>query len=301
MPKELSITNVFDDPNYVMTYSKSLLRNSDKMVLFTESRNDTSIYQEMLNGEKITFISLRGKPLCMECTRLCHESQIKQTGAFVDADYDRFKEGISYTCIFTDKFDLEGFSIFSEKWNRIIREIISLEKAKKKFGIASYKEFLTKVIDVCFPVGILMYLNDVNDEYRIDFKEYKFDRKCKIPPSLENTVSLVLGRLKNLNPQKVTSKVETDLKKDAELLIKNIELKDRHLYISSTLISNAIVELSKTHNLFKSVRRGDKKEEVVLNGITLKGYFRSHIDESIFYDSQMYSALNEILDKYGLK
>ena len=172
---------------------------------------------------------------------------------------------------------------------------------KKKFDIASYKEFLDKIVDVCLPVGVLMYLNNLNEQYRIDFKEYRFDRKCKISPSLENSVSLAIGRLKNLNPQKITSEMETELKKDAKLLIKNIKPKDKHLYISSTLISNAIIELSKTHNLFKSTKKGDKKEEIVLNSITLKGYFRSHVDESIFYNSQMYLALNEMLHKHGLK
>ena len=289
------ISKTFDDPVKVLAYTNSLLRNSRKIVLFTESRNDDFLYEEFFEDENVALLPLRGKPKCKELAELCYNNGINLTASFTDDDYDWLFPKPKYNHITTDFFDLEAFSIFSSKWDRIIREIVSLEAIQNKFGIQSYIDFRKKVVDICLPVGVLMYFNQ-KKKRKIEFKTYMFDRKCKIPANLDNSISLVTKRLRNLNPSKIDSKLEDELIKEGEKFISSIPEHEKCKYVSSTLVSKCIASIGKTHNLFKAVKGPDDKKIVVLvNYLTLKGQFRSHVDEKIFYTTKMYKSVMDML------
>lgn len=296
------VAKQLDDPKKVLAFTKSLLRNSDKIVLFTESRNDDFLYEELLEDENITILSLRGKPKCKECAKLCHDNGLQLTASFTDNDFDIFFSKEKFNHIYTDYYDLEAFSIFSKKWIRIIREVISLDQLKKKFSINDYTEFQEKLIDVCLPVGVLMYLVQLNNYRKIEFKKYAFCSKCKIPKTLDNNIQLVLNRIKNLNPGSINSTIEAKLLTDGKTIISGLKTKNKKLnYISSTMMSKAIISLAKSHSLFKSTKGPDgKKIEVLLNYLSMKAQFRSHVDENIFYKSDMYKNLKTLLKKHKL-
>ncbi len=296
------VAKQLDYPQKVLAYTKSLLRNSDKIVLFTESRNDDFLYEELLEDEKVAMISLRGKPKCKKCAELCYDNGISMAASFTDNDFDIFFPKVKFNHIHTDFYDLEAYSIFSKKWIRIIREIISIEQLNKKFGIEDYAIFRDRLVDICLPVGVIMYLVQQNKYQNIEFKKYSFCAKCKIPKSLNNTIGLVVTRLKNLNPKSIDSIMEAHLIKEGNNIINSIsEQSQKQNYISSTMMSKCIISLAKTHSLFKSTKDSDgKKIEVLLNYLSMKAQFRSHVDETIFYNSQMYKNLKTLLKKYKL-
>jgi len=296
------VAKLLDDPQNVLAYTKSLLRNSDKIILFTESRNDDFLYEELLEDENITIISLRGKPKCKECAELCHNNGVELAASFTDNDFDMFFPKEKYNHIYTDYYDLEAYSIFSKKWVRIIREVLSLDRLKKKFSIDDYEEFRDKLIDVCLPVGILMYLVKLNSYSKIEFKTYAFCRKCKIPKTLDNSLQLVLTRLKNLNPGSINAAMEAKLLEEGNRVLTSLSTKSpKHNFISSTMMSKAIISLAKTHSLFKSTKGPDgEKIEVLLNYLSMKAQFRSHVDEHNFHKSSMYKNLKTLLKKHKL-
>lgn len=288
----MNANQVLDNPQKVFDYMCFFKAISPKKIVFiSESSRDGQVLQELVNGnyhDKVNIIYGNGKPTCLEASKLAHDNNLEGCAALVDADFDNIEiEKYTYPVILTDYHDLEGYAIFSDSWERTLREFLNTSKLKeRKLSLTALRD---KCVDICLPLGVTLLINN-NMELGIDFKEYCFGKKCKIDyKNYKNDIDNLIERLYQLNSKKIIDKHKIKNAYNIEEQI--ISNQKKHQYISSSMICKCVIELSKQEGLFH--------REVVqntFNEITLLRIFRSHISSAYLEQSNMYSRMKNFIN-----
>lgn len=284
----LTTSSVFDSPEIVVEYIKQIKRiQPNKYILVTESNNDTKIFNESFSEDNLLILSAKGKDTCLGVSELSKKGEISNCAALVDKDLDDIlKKKYDYPVFTTEYYDLECYAIHSDNWKRLIQEYLDKTKLTKA-NISNFNEFKNKCLQVSFPVVSVLFANN-KLKTGMDFKPYKFDKKSGINRKFENSVELVITRLKAVkeNKSKDWSK-EKQLLKEAKDVNKQIKKADYKYYVSSLILCKCFTGIANTLRLKKN--DDDKLKD--LDGPAFKKIFRSFVSPELFKTTNLYKEI----------
>jgi len=274
-------------------YLKSLIDlekqlNPDKYILVTEGKGDNKVYEDLFDDLPIIILYGVGKDKCLSAVELANNDGEKDCAALIDSDFDSFdKTSHSCTTFQTDFPDIEGYTIHSEHWKKILQEII-IEGKLTKVRCSNLTEFRDKIIEISVPVGIVKYTVNRNPKYDYSLKKYKFDKTSKVLPKVENSSNLVIKRIIDLNK----SKDWTDKENFEKLVLKNeksvrSKIKKKQL-LNSSIICQCIVDIINGKGL------GNKLSGLKnINADGLRRIFRSSLTKDLFKKTNQYKEIEK--------
>lgn len=292
--KSLTTDQVFDDPAKIASYVFAFRQiNKTEAVIVIESSRDGLVFTDLLHTLSIKLLPVKGKSICIDSVQQSLALGIDGCAALVDADFDRTEWGSQYNVpvFLTDFHDLECYAIFSDSWDRVLRENIDPAKLSV-LNRTSFDEFRELCVELCLPLGIALLSNNRND-LGIDFKKYDFNKKCDVHDALSNDISNVVRRLSELHSARDNPKLDEQgyaaLRQTANEILSAMTDRDKRQLVSSKMICDCVIGLGRSKRIFR------KEVGAQLNSLSLRKWFRSNIRPEDLHNTQLWTDLTEWL------
>jgi hypothetical protein len=255
--------------------------------LVVEGVTDARLYGKFTDADECYVIPAHSKDnVRLSVTEMFKRRNDKKVAGIIDSDTDRLRD-VSYgpPLFVTDSRDADTVLIKSKALDNVLTEYGDRDKIKR--FVERYGTIRDSVVASCYPLGLLMYMSEMND-HSLSFRDLDHD--------------LFINK-KNLR---------TDLKEMADTVIKNSQRPDID---ADTLLSKLAKELKNEHDPW-DVCRGHDMISVLAIGLRnifgsyncryikngeLAGALRLAYDETTFKDSNLYKCSNEWFTRNKMK
>ena len=221
----------------------------EKSLILTEGKSDSRIHKRILNEIGYTVLALKGSKNAIDGAERARLRGDDRVMALVDSDGRFINNELaeSETVHVTEFFDVEGYAIFSDAWNRVFSEWIS-EARLSQSGISSLENLRDRATQLAYPIGLLRTANrrlvGSCPVSRITYCKKTFGKDDP-----DSSISSVLERYKQLVPSGWDSENTLTEANELDALVNP---KDHNKCCKSIDVIGATTHLIKHFRLLKS-------------------------------------------------